>query len=94
MIVRIMGEGQFDVADVDSEVLQRYDNEVEDAVRSGDEEAVKSKLSALHDFVIEHGRPVSDDFLGTSDFVIPFVDASLEEISELLTGEGFIPDPA
>ncbi|MDN6529432.1 MAG: hypothetical protein L0K67_10195 [Brevibacterium sp.] len=58
MIIRIMGEGQYDIA------------------------------------VVGHGKPVSDDFLGTSEAVVPFVDATLEEITELLTGEGFIPDPA
>ncbi len=93
MIVRIMGEGQYDVAEVDNDVLQKYDNDVETAVKEGDEEATRAALNALHDYVIGHGKPVPDDFLGTSDFVIPFVDASLEDIAELLTGEGFIPDP-
>ncbi|WP_309132269.1 hypothetical protein [Brevibacterium sp.] len=93
MIIRIMGEGQFDVADVDNAVLQKYDNDVEIAVKEGDETAARTALGALHDFVVGHGKPVPDDFLGTSDFVVPFVDASLEDIAELLTGEGFIPDP-
>ncbi|GAA0035369.1 MULTISPECIES: PspA-associated protein PspAA [Brevibacterium] len=94
MIIRIMGEGQFDVADVDQELLQKYDNQVEHAVESGDADEARTALSALHDYVVANGTPVSDDFLGTSDVVVPFVDATLEEISELLTGEGFIPDPA
>ncbi|MGO3072528.1 MAG: PspA-associated protein PspAA, partial [Brevibacterium linens] len=37
-----MGEGQFDVADVDQDLLQKYDNQVEDAVNAGDEEAVRT----------------------------------------------------
>ncbi len=94
MIIRIMGEGQFDVADVDQGLLQKYDNQVEHAVESGDTEEARTALQELHDYVVSHGKPVSDDFLGTSDVVVPFVDATLEEISELLTGEGFIPDPA
>lgn len=94
MIVRIMGEGQYDVADVDQDTLQKYDNQVETAVKNQDVEAARASLNELHDYVISHGKPVSDDYLGTSDFVIPFVDSSLEEITELLTGEGFIPDPA
>ncbi|GAA1616960.1 hypothetical protein GCM10009700_01570 [Brevibacterium sanguinis] len=94
MIIRIMGEGQYDVANVDQELLQKYDNQVEHAVESGDEDEAKSALNALHDYVISHGTPVSDDYLGSSDVVVPFVDATLTEIAELLTGEGFIPDPA
>ncbi|WP_209323842.1 PspA-associated protein PspAA [Brevibacterium renqingii] len=94
MIIRIMGEGQFDVADVDQDLLQKYDNQVEDAVNAGNEEAVRSALNSLHEYVKATGSPVSDDYLGSSDVVIPFVDATLAEIAELLTGEGFIPDPA
>ncbi|HCG54986.1 MULTISPECIES: hypothetical protein [Brevibacterium] len=94
MIIRIMGEGQFDIADVDQNLLQKYDNQVEDAVEVGNEEAAKNALHALHDYVVGHGKPVSDDYLGSSDVVVPFVDATLQEITELLTGEGFIPDPA
>jgi hypothetical protein len=94
MIIRIMGEGQFDVNNVDQDLLQKYDNQVEDAVNAGNEEAVRTALSALHEYVKANGKPVADDYLGSSDVVIPYVDATLDEISELLTGEGFIPDPA
>ncbi|GAA1864170.1 PspA-associated protein PspAA [Brevibacterium marinum] len=94
MIIRIMGEGQYDIADVNQELLQTYDNQVEDAVDAGNEDAARNALSSLHDFIISNGAPVADDFLGSSQAVVPFVDATLEEITELLTGEGFIPDPA
>ena len=94
MIIRIMGEGQYDVNDVDQDLLQKYDNQVEAAVAAGDEQAARTALSALHDYVTGNGQPVADDYLGSSEAVIPFVDATLAEIAELLTGEGFIPDPA
>lgn len=94
MIIRIMGEGQYDVADVDQNLMQKYDNQVEDAVNVGNEEAARNALHALHDYVVSNGKPVSDDYLGSSEAVVPFVDATLQEITELLTGEGFIPDPA
>lgn len=94
MIIRIMGEGQFDVDNVDHDLMQKYDNQVEDAVNVGNEEAARNALTSLHDYVVSHGTPVSDDYLGSSDAVVPFVDATLQEIAELLTGEGFIPDPA
>lgn len=94
MIIRIMGEGQYDVADVNQNLMQKYDNQVEDAVKVGNEQAARNALLALHDYVVENGKPVSDDYLGSSEAVVPFVDATLQEITELLTGEGFIPDPA
>ena len=94
MIIRIMGEGQFDVNNVDQDLLQKYDNQVEDAVNAGNEEDVVTALSALHEYVKANGQAVADDYLGSSDAVIPYADATLDEISELLTGEGFIPDPA
>jgi methylaspartate ammonia-lyase len=94
MIIRIMGEGQFDVENVDQDLLQKYDNQVEDAVNAGNEEAARTALSALHEYVTANGQAVADDYLGSSDVVIPFVDATSAEIAELLTGEGFIPDPA
>ncbi|SMY03182.1 hypothetical protein BSP239C_03474 [Brevibacterium sp. 239c] len=94
MIIRIMGEGQYDVADVDQNLMQKYDNQVEDAVNVGNEEAARNALHALHDYVVTNGKAVSNDYLGSSEAVIPFVDATLQEITELLTGEGFIPDPA
>ncbi|WP_193071249.1 MULTISPECIES: PspA-associated protein PspAA [unclassified Brevibacterium] len=94
MIIRIMGEGQYDVADVDQNLMQKYDNQVEDAVNVGNEEAARNALHALHDYVVTNGKAVDNDYLGSSEAVIPFVDATLQEITELLTGEGFIPDPA
>lgn len=92
MIVRIMGEGQFDVSDLAEDTLQEYDNEVEAAVDSGDDSAVREALTRLREFVTESAKPVNADFLGASDFIVPFADAHISEIKEMLTGEGFIPD--
>lgn len=94
MIVRVMGEGQYNVADVDNDELQKYDNEVEAAVAAKDATRVHDALTQLREFVIEHAEPVADDYLGPSDFVIPFTDSDIEQIEALLTGEGFIPDLA
>ncbi|GAA4384777.1 hypothetical protein NLM24_36020 [Nocardia zapadnayensis] len=94
MIVRIMGEGQFDVADVEQDTLQKYDAEVEEAVESGDADHVHRALETLRQYIYDHAQPVSEDFLGGSDIVIPYPDAEIDDIRRLLTGEGFLPDPA
>lgn len=87
-----MGEGQFNVADVEQDALQQYDDEVEDAVEAGDSAHVHRALENLRQYVFDHAQPVADDFLGGSDIVIPYPDADIEEIKQLLTGEGFIPE--
>ncbi|GAB3050728.1 PspA-associated protein PspAA [Sediminivirga luteola] len=92
MIVRILGEGQFNIADIEQEALQRFDDDIETAVASGDEERVHSSLVALRDFIVTHGEPVADDYLGPSDVVVPFPDADISDIQGLLNEEGLIPD--
>lgn len=92
MIIRIMGEGQFDLSDVEQSTLQSFDDEVERAVEVGDESTVRDSLRRLHDFITSKGARVADDYLGASDILVPGEDATLAEIHEMLSGEGFIPN--
>jgi hypothetical protein len=92
VIVRLLGEGQFRVDDSLLARLNELDNEVEQAVASGDERALWTGLQALADTVRENGVKLADDDLSPSDAVIPPEDLSLEEAQELLQDEGFIPD--
>jgi hypothetical protein len=92
MIVRLMGEGQYRVADSLLARLNELDAEVERAVESSDERALWSGLQALADAVREGGEKLADDDLSPSDAIIPPEDLSLEEAQELLSGEGLIPD--
>lgn len=91
MIVRILGEGQFDVADADVERLNELDSALEAAVESGDEGAFRSALHALVEQVRSVGTPHAVDALDTSDAVLPPVDATLDEVRELLQDDGLIP---
>lgn len=92
MIIRILGEGQFDVSDLEQSTLQSFDDEVERAVESSEEVAVRDALHRLHDFILSKGTPMPDDFLGASDVVVPSEDSTLDEIKEMLNGDGFIPN--
>lgn len=92
MIVRILGEGQFDVAEVEQGPLQSFDQAVEAAVESKNEEALHAALTDLREFIVSHGAPVGDDFLGKSDIVVPYPDADLGDIEGLLADDGLIPD--
>jgi hypothetical protein len=93
VIVRLLGEGQFRVDDSVVDRLNELDDQVERAVADGDEHALWNGLQALADAVRATGKRLSDDELCPSDAVIPPEDLSLDEARELLSAEGFIPDP-
>ena len=91
MIVRILGEGQLEVADDQLETLNTLDSDVESAVESGDEDTFRSALALLLDGVRRAGKPLPDDSLDDSDLILPPADATLEEVRELLSDDGLIP---
>lgn len=91
MIVRIMGEGQVNVADEHIDDLNRLDDTLGEAVESGDDETFRSALLALLDEVRRVGTPVPDEELVDSDLVLPYAEAHIDEVRELLTGDGLIP---
>lgn len=92
MIVRISGEDQYRLNGNEDGRLNDLDGAVLDAVNAGDEDRFQSTYSALLDFVRDHGTPVPDDEIETSDLILPPADISLQEASGEFTGEGLIPD--
>jgi hypothetical protein len=92
VIVRLMGEGQWEVGDDVRARIDELDADTERTVDAGDERALRSALQALHELVRASGRQVDEAHLGASDVVVPPVDLSLDEARELLHGEGLIPD--
>mgnify|MGYP003482764915 CR=1 FL=1 len=91
MIVRIMGEGQLEVDDSRLTELSPLDDALTAAVEAGDDARFRSALVALLDAVRSLGSPVADDALVDSDLVLPFAEAHIDEVRELLSGEGLIP---
>ena len=94
MIVRILTEGQWELGDEAVRRLSPLDDEVEKAVRTGDQTELAEALHALLEQVRSSGRPVPDDQLLDSDLILPSTDATVEEVRELLSGseEGLIPN--
>jgi hypothetical protein len=92
MIIRILGEGQWDLDDAHLEALNTLDGAVEAAVNEGNEERFRSGLVALLDAVRTQGTRLEDDSLESSDLILPMSDATLEEVRDLLTDEGLVPD--
>lgn len=91
MIIRIMGEGQLEVDDTHLDDLNRLDDALGDAIDSGDDQSFRAALAALLDEVRKVGTPVPDEKLVDSDLVLPFAEAHVDEVRELLTGDGLIP---
>ncbi|MEU0053986.1 hypothetical protein ABZ299_08405 [Streptomyces sp. NPDC006184] len=91
MIVRIMGEGQFELDDVHLTELNRLDDDLLDEMESGDGEGFRRTLSALLDAVRRLGTPLPDDALEPSELILPSPDATLEEVRDLLGDDGLIP---
>ena len=91
MIIRILGEGQYDVADHALERLNELDAALETAVEAGDEAAFAAALTALHDGVRAAGTAHAPDSLDESDVILPPSGASIDEVRELLGDDGLIP---
>jgi hypothetical protein len=92
VIVRIMGEGQYEVDDGLQARLNEIDDEVGAALAAGDQAAMSEALRRLAEAVRGAGRRLDDTALSPSDAVVPPEDLTLDEAHELLEGEGLIPD--
>jgi hypothetical protein len=93
VIVRILGEGQYDVSDDALDRLNQLDAAVETAVESDDDEAFGEALAALLDGVRTIGVQHDVESLDESDLILPPADATIEDVRALLaeTDEGLIP---
>src|SRR6266516_5420630 len=91
MIVRILGEGQLRVDDSATDELNVLDAALEKAVNAGDEKAFRSALAALLDRVRSLGSPLAADAIEPSDLILPYSEASLDDVRGMMAGEGLIP---
>jgi hypothetical protein len=87
MIVRILGEAQFELDDDNVEELEEHDKAMLDAMNAGDEKAFHAALKAVLSAVHANGKPVPADTIAPSDLVVPSSDATLEEVRSLLASE-------
>ncbi|SCK25162.1 hypothetical protein [Streptomyces sp. WMMB 322] len=92
MIVRIMGEGQVKLEDSHFAELNKLDDELLSEMETGDEEGFRRTFTALLNAVRTMGSPLPDDVLEPSELILPAPEASLEEVREMLTDGGLIPN--
>lgn len=93
MIVRVLGEGQFRVAEESLDGLTAIDEAIEQAVADKDQQALSEALQQLRARITAGGVAVPDDELEDSDLILPGADATLAEVRQLLqdSDEGLIP---
>jgi hypothetical protein len=87
MIVRILGEGRFDVPEADMPAVEQLDAQLTDAVDRNDATGFDSALSDLITEIRHTGTPVPADDLQTSGLVVPHPGSTLAEVKDLLTEE-------
>ncbi|WP_327347454.1 PspA-associated protein PspAA [Streptomyces europaeiscabiei] len=91
MIMRILGEGQYEVTDEHLNLLNELDAALQSAADAGDEAAFTTALSALLDAVRSLGTPLPDEQITPSDLVLPDADTSVTQVRQMLSDEGLIP---
>ena len=92
MIVRLMGDGQYEVPDTLRSRLNEIDDDAVKAVEQNDEAALRACLEDLHAEVKAVGSRLDDASLRPSELMVPPADLSLGEAHELFSGDGLIPD--
>ena len=92
MIVRIAGQGQYEVPAELVDRLNELDNEAVAAVEAGDESKFHELFGQMLELVQSECSPLDDDELAVSDVILPPPDLTFEEARAEFTGEGLIPD--
>jgi hypothetical protein len=88
MIVRIQGEGQWELGDSQAAELDRLDDEMQEIVSCHDEAAFQAKFGGLLDYVRGQGRALRPEEIVESDLILPPSDATLDEVKAAFVSEG------
>ena len=91
MIVRILGEGQFNLPGVVIDDLNDIDNRMVEAVAAEDEVQFRSLLDEMFQLVRDRGQPLPLDQLVESDLILPETDLTLDEAEHIFIGDGLLP---
>ncbi len=98
-IVRIMGKGQYKIDSPTIAELNRIDNSIVKLIEEGDrniydnvEARFKKQLSEMVSLITRRGKQVDVKEIVSSDFILPPIDATIEETRALFRGEGIFPN--
>jgi hypothetical protein len=87
VIVRILGEGQYEIADAVEAHLNGLDAALESAVEAKDEARFTEALSTLLEAVRRDGTLLDASRIVPSDLALPAPGSSLDEVIELLNND-------
>jgi len=90
VLIRILGEGQFVVADSELAEINRLDAALEAALKTPEPD-IRPALDALLDKVRTVGVRPPDHEMEESQVILPFADASEDDIRDMLGDEGLVP---
>lgn len=91
MIVRIQGEGQWELSGSQIDRLDKFDDEIVQVIgEAQSHERFHGLLIAMLGFVRSDGRHLPDDEIAESDIILPPADSSMDEVRDLFQGEGLI----
>jgi hypothetical protein len=84
VIARIMTENQYRLTDEDAAALDRMDDPLHEAIKSGDEQAFAAELEKVVAFVREKGTVIPVEEVIPSDVIIPAPDMTVAEARQYL----------
>jgi hypothetical protein len=88
MIIRILGEGQYEIPESERGTLEGLDAALVSAVGGGGHAPLAPPVGGNIDEVRHAGQTLADDAFAPSDLVVPFADATLAETKSLLADSG------
>lgn len=91
MIVRILAEGQYSLADRQLPKLNEIDERLTRALETGDRSGFEMDFAELIRHVRRYGGVVDTDYLGGSDIVLPAADSDFDEVRAMLAQDGLVP---
>ncbi|WP_340818990.1 hypothetical protein [Methanolobus sp. WCC4] len=92
MIIRIVGEGQYEVPGALFDELNVIDNRIVELVSQDDEEGYKLELSSLIGKIKDSGKQLDDSLIVESDIIVPPADLTFAEAKDVFTGVGIFED--
>ncbi len=87
MIVRILGEGQYDLPEEELQELEALDHQLNEAIEAGDTTRFSTVLAELLDR-IRKGEELPASTIVPSELTVPSEGSTLDEVRQLLSGEG------
>ncbi|MBI3745226.1 MAG: hypothetical protein HY264_01620 [Chloroflexi bacterium] len=91
MIVRILGEGQYHLADRELSRLNELDGRLTRALEAGDRPGFETDFAELVAYVRRHGVARGPDYLGGSDIVLPAADSDFDDVRVVMGVDGLVP---